>query len=289
MSKRYKTLEATPLSPALGAEIGGVDIASGISEEQFDELRQAYIDHGVIFLRDQDITPEQHIEFARRWGDINVNRFFQAVATHPLIAEVRKEAGQKANIGSSWHTDHSYDQIPAMGSILYAREVPSVGGDTLFASMYAAYDALSDGLKAMLSTMNAEHSSRHAFGEGAYMDTDFEDLDGRLGNTEAATQDAVHPVIIRHPLSGRPALYVNGDFTVKFEGWTQEESQPLLDYLYAHARQNEFTCRFHWRQGSMAIWDNRATHHCALNDYHGERRLMHRITLDGVALEAAAA
>jgi len=289
MSKRYKTLEATPLSPALGAEIGGVDIASGISEEQFDELRQAYIDHGVIFLRDQDITPEQHIEFARRWGDINVNRFFQAVATHPLIAEVRKEAGQKANIGSSWHTDHSYDKIPAMGSILYAREVPSVGGDTLFASMYAAYDALSDGLKAMLSTMNAEHSSRHAFGEGAYMDTDFEDLDGRLGNTEAATQDAVHPVIIRHPLSGRPALYVNGDFTVKFEGWTQEESQPLLDYLYAHARQNEFTCRFHWRQGSMAIWDNRATHHCALNDYHGERRLMHRITLDGVALEAAAA
>jgi taurine dioxygenase len=289
MSKRYETIGASPLGPALGAEIGGIDIASGISKEQFAELRQAYIDYGVIFLRDQDITPDQHIEFARRWGDINVNRFFQAVATHPLIAEVRKEAEQKANIGSSWHTDHSYDQIPAMGSILYAREVPSVGGDTLFASMYAAYDALSDGFKAMLSTMNAEHSSRHAFGEGAYVDTDIEDLGGRLGNTAAATQDAVHPVIIRHPLSGRPALYVNGDFTVKFEGWSQEESQPLLDYLYAHARQNEFTCRFHWRQGSVAIWDNRATHHCALNDYHGERRLMHRITLDGVALEAAAA
>ncbi len=141
----------------------------------------------------------------------------------------------------------------------------------------------------MLSTMNAVHSSRHAFGEGAYVDTDLDDLGGRLGNTEAATQDAIHPVIIRHPLSGRPALYVNGDFTVRFEGWTQEESQPLLDYLYAHASQNEFTCRFHWRQGSMAIWDNRATHHCVLNDYHGERSLMHRITLDGVALEAAAA
>ncbi len=289
MHKRCKTIEISPLSPALGAEIGGVDIAAGVSEVQFAELRQAFIEYGVIFLPDQDITPDQHIEFARRWGEINVNRFFQAVATHPLIAEVRKEAEQKANIGSSWHTDHSYDQIPAMGSILYAREVPSVGGDTLFASMYAAYDALSDGLKAMLSTMQAEHSSRHAFGEGAYVDTDAEDLGGRLGNTEAATQDAVHPVIIRHPLSGRPALYVNGDFTVKFAGWTREESQPLLDYLYAHARQNEFTCRFHWRPGSMAIWDNRATHHCALNDYHGERRLMHRITLDGVALEAAAA
>jgi taurine dioxygenase len=150
-----------------------------------------------------------------------------------MIAEVRKEADQKANIGSSWHTDHSYDQVPAMGSILYAREVPSVGGDTLFASMYSAYDALSDGLKKMLSTMNAVHSSRHAFGEAAYVETDLDDLGGRLGNTEAATQDAIHPVVIRHPLSGRPALYVNGDFTVRFDGWAQAESQPLLDYLYA--------------------------------------------------------
>ncbi|MBT8437582.1 MAG: TauD/TfdA family dioxygenase, partial [Gammaproteobacteria bacterium] len=221
--------------------------------------------------------------------EINVNRFFQAVETHPIIAEVRKEADQKANIGAQWHTDHSYDEIPAMGSILYAREVPAVGGDTLFASMYAAYEALSDGLKQMLSTMNAEHSSRHVFGEVAYSDRDLDDLGSRLGNTDAATQDAIHPVIIRHPLSGRPALYVNGDFTVKFENWTQVESQPLLDYLYAHARQNEFTCRFHWQQGSMAIWDNRATHHCALNDYHGQRRLMHRITIDGEALQAAAA
>ena len=289
MKGKYKTIEARPLSPALGAEIAGIDIARGIEEKQFAELRQAYIDYGVIFLRDQDITPEQHIAFAKRWGQINVNRFFQAVETHPVIAEVRKEADQKANIGSSWHTDHSYDQVPAMGSILYAREVPSVGGDTLFASMYAAYDALSDGLKQMLLTMKAEHSSRHAFGDVAYVDSDLDDLGGRLGNTDAATQDSLHPVIIKHPLSGRPALYVNGDFTVKFAGWSKQESQPLLDYLYAHARQNEFTCRFNWRKGSIAIWDNRATHHCALNDYHGERRLMHRITIDGVELQPAAA
>jgi len=282
----YKTIEASPLSPALGAEISGIDIARGIGDEQFDELRQAFVDYSVIFLRDQDISPDQHIAFAERWGKINVNRFFRATDTHPLIAEVRKEADQKRNIGAAWHTDHSYDQCPAMGSILYAREVPSVGGDTLFASMYAAYDALSDGLKRMLSTMNAVHSSRHAFGDVAYVDTDMEDLGGRLGNTDAATQDALHPVIIRHPLSGRPALYVNGDFTVKFEGWTREESQPLLDYLYAQACQNEFTCRFSWRQGSIAIWDNRATHHCALNDYFGQRRLMHRITIDGNNLDA---
>ena len=281
MNTSYKTLQATPLSPTLGAEITGVDIASGISDEQFAELRQAFADYAVIFLRDQDITPEQHIAFAERWGKINVNRFFQPTDDYPVIAEVRKEADQKANIGSSWHTDHSYDQCPAMGSILYAREVPSVGGDTLFASMYAAYDALSDGLKQMLSTMRAEHSSRHAFGDAAYFNADLDDLADRLGNTAAATQDALHPVIIRHPFSGKPALYVNGDFTVKFEGWSKQESQPLLDYLYAHASQNEFTCRFNWRKGSIAIWDNRATHHCALNDYHGERRLMHRITIEG--------
>lgn len=284
MNNEYKTLRAIPVSREVGAEISGIDIASGIDEEQFSELKQAYSDYGVIFLHDQDITPDQHIEFAKRWGGINVNRFFQSMETHPQIAEVRKEPHQKTNIGAAWHTDHSYDQIPAMGSILYAREVPSLGGDTLFSSMYAAYDALSDGMKKMLAGLRAEHSSRHSLGEQAYAGKDMGDVGGRLGNTGAATQDAVHPVIIRHPLSGRPALYVNGEFTVKFEGWTKAESQPLLDFLYEHARQNEFTCRFHWQKGSMAIWDNRATHHCAMNDYQGELRLMHRITIEGEAL-----
>jgi len=287
MSSEFKTIKAVPASREVGAEISGVDIAAGISDEQFSELKQAFSDYGVIFLRDQDITPDQHIEFARRWGEINVNRFFQPVETHPQIAEVRKEPHQKANIGAAWHTDHSYDQIPAMGSILYAREVPELGGDTLFSSMYAACAALSDGMKKMLLGMRAEHSSRHVFGEQAYVDKDMEDVGGRLGNTGAATQDAIHPVIIRHPLSGRSALYVNGDFTVKFEGWTKAESQPLLDFLYQHASQNEFTCRFQWQKGSMAIWDNRATHHYAMNDYQGELRLMHRITIQGEALGAA--
>lgn len=285
----YETITATPLSPALGAEIGGVDIAAGIDEKQFAELRQAFVDFGVIFLRDQHITEDQQVAFAERWGRININRFFRPVDTHPMIAEVRKEPQQKANIGERWHTDHSYDEIPALGSILYAREVPRVGGDTLFASMYAAYDSLSDGMKRMLSTLRALHSSRHSFGEGAYVDTDPEDLGGRLGNPELATQDALHPVVIRHPLSGRPALYVNREFTLRFEGWSVEESEALLEYLYAHASRPEFTCRFRWQQGSMAIWDNRATHHCALNDYHGERRLMHRITIEGEALHPATA
>tara|TARA_B110000196_G_scaffold312679_1_gene318273 strand:+ start:167 stop:1030 length:864 start_codon:yes stop_codon:yes gene_type:complete len=283
MVTQYKPIKVTPLSRFVGAEVSGVEIARGLSDQQFLELRQAFVKHSVIFIRNQNITPDEHIEFAKRWGEISVNRFFQAVDSHPVIAEVRKEAHQKLNIGSTWHTDHSYDQVPAMGSILYARVVPTLGGDTLFSSMYAAYEHLSDGMKNTLLRMRAEHSSRHAFGEAAYIGLD--EVEGRLSNAEEATQDAVHPVIIKHPLSGKSALYVNGEFTVKFEGWSKEESQPLLDYLYSHAYKNEFTCRFKWTQGSLAIWDNRATQHCALNDYDGEQRLMHRITISGGCLE----
>ncbi len=283
----YRTITVSPLSPAVGAEIGGIDIAAGIDDEQFGELRQAYIDNGVIFLRDQDITPDQHIAFAERWGQINVNRFFTPVATHPRIAEVRKEPDQKRNIGVNWHTDHSYDQVPAMGSILYAREVPPLGGDTCFAGMAAAYEALSDAMKQTLLTLRAEHSSRHAFG-ALKPAPEGEGVAGRIGNPEAATQDSVHPVVIEHPLSGRPSLYVNTDFTLRFEGWTDAESEPLLKFLYKHASSEEFTCRFQWKQGSMAIWDNRAVQHKALNDYQGFRRLMHRITIEGEALGPAA-
>ena len=168
-----------------------------------------------------------------------------------------------------------------MGSILYAREVPEVGGDTLFASMYLAYETLSAGLKRALSGLNAVHSSRHVFGAGALGDSDANE---RLGNPELAVQDAVHPVVVRHPDTGRRVLYVNPEFTVRFEGWTVEESRPLLDYLCGHASRPEFTCRFQWRKGSIAFWDNRATCHRALNDYQGEPRLMHRVTVDGIAL-----
>ena len=287
----YQTITVDRLSPAVGAEIGGVDIAAGVSEAQFAEIRRAFIDNGVIFLRDQDITPDQHIAFAERWGEINVNRFFKPVDSHPQIAEVRKEPDQTKNIGANWHTDHSYDQVPAMGSLLYAREVPTLGGDTCFAGMAAAYEALSDGMKATLRTLRAEHSSRHVFGaikpaEPA-AESAGDDISGRIGNAEAATQDATHPVVIEHPLSGRPSLYVNTDFTLRFEGWTDEESRPLLEFLYRHAAMEAFTCRFRWTAGAMAVWDNRAVQHRALNDYQGQRRLMHRITIDGQKLEAA--
>src|SRR3546814_10254964 len=174
-----------------------------------------------------------------------------------------------------------------MGSVLYGRAVPPVGGDTMFASMYAAYDALSDGMKKTLEGLSALHSSRHVF--GAERTRDWGDLQGRLMNTGSATQDAVHPVVIHHPISGKKALYVNPDFTVKIDGWTVEESRALLQFLYQHAARPEFTTRFHWEKGSLAFWDNQATWHYALNDYQGAARLMHRVTLEGVPLSNVAA
>jgi taurine dioxygenase len=271
-------IEVVPVSGGVGVEVHNVDIKSGIDSGTFDELRAAFVEHGLIFLRDQDITPDEHIAFAERWGEININRFFPRLDGYDQIATVTKEPDQTTNIGGGWHTDHSYDHVPAMGSILIARETPPVGGDTLFACMYTAYDTLSDGLKQTLEDMKAVHSSRHIFGEqSSYRDT----MKDRFSNPEDATQDAVHPVVITHPESGRKALYVNPGFTLHFDGWTATESKPLLDYLYAHAVQLEHTTRFQWAPGSIAFWDNRCTWHYALNDYHGTRREMHRITIEG--------
>ena len=275
-------IEVEPVSGALGAEIHGVDLSHRLSDSVFADIHQAFLDHSVIFFRDQQISPEQHIALASQFGQINVNRFFTPAEGYPQIAEVRKEPEQKKNIGEGWHTDHSYDEAPALGSILLAREVPDHGGDTMFASMVRAYEALSDGFKVMLELLKARHSSRHIFGHNAkYHDTDLQD---RLHNPDDAVQDAEHPVVIRHPDTGRKVLYVNAGFTTGIVGWSQAESDALLSFLYEHGARPDFTCRFRWKKGSVAIWDNRATWHCAVNDYHGQRRLMHRITLEGVAL-----
>jgi taurine dioxygenase len=274
------TVTINRLTDGCGAEVLGVDLTR-LTNSQMEAVRNAFVDYGVIFFRDQKLTPEQHIAFARQWGDIDINKFFPANGTYPEIAEVRKEKTQKTNIGGAWHTDHSYDATPAMGSILVARELPTEGGDTLFANMYAAYEALSPGMKETLSRMRAVHSNAHAFGASGY----YKNSDQAAGfKGESMVSEAVHPVVITHPLSGRKALYVNPGFTMHFENWSFADSRPLLDYLYAHAVKPEFTCRFQWRDGSVAFWDNRATWHYAVNDYHGERRLLHRITIAGCAI-----
>ncbi|MEH6546600.1 MAG: TauD/TfdA family dioxygenase [Sneathiella sp.] len=270
----------------VGAFVEDIDLSQSIQPETSKLIKAGLGEHGVLFFRNQELNPIAHEAFAESMGIIDVNRFFKPVEGYPKIAEVRKEPDQVYAIGEDWHTDHSYDQIPALGSILLAKELPRHGGDTMFASMYLAYDALSDGLKKVLESLQAEHSSRHQFGGRATVTKNTKDTGGRLGNPELATQDAIHPVIIKHPISGRKALYVNKAFTLGIVGWSCSESKALLDFLYDHASRPEFTYRFEWKDGSMAMWDNRATWHRALNDYHGERRLMHRITIEGEELFA---
>ncbi|MEM9968748.1 MAG: TauD/TfdA family dioxygenase [Pseudomonadota bacterium] len=272
-------MDIKPLTGVLGAEIIGADI---LDARQFDDIHAAFARHSVIVLRDQRIRPEDHLAFARRFGPINVNRFFKPVDDHPEIAMVLKEKDQKEAVGEGWHTDHSYDQEPALGSILHAIEMPPYGGDTLFVSMGAAYEALSAPIRELLDGLTAVHSSRHVFGAAAQ---DSEAVKtGRLGNADHAQQDARHPVVITHPLSGWRGLFINPVFTTHIEGLSAEESDAILAMLYAHCKRPEFQCRVRWRVGDVTMWDNRATWHKAINDYHGFRRLMHRVTVEGVPL-----
>ena len=275
-------MKMQPMSDHVGIEVSDVDLST-LGDDEFAAIKDAVFQHGMVAVRGQAISPEQHIAFARRWGGIDINNYFPVNGEFAEIAEVRKAENQTTNIGGGWHTDHSYDQVPAMGSILVARELPPSGGDTLFASMGAAYDALSDGLKATLETLRAVHSADHIYrSDGFYAQTDMaSDMRGHDQVTHA-----VHPVVIRHPVTGRKLLYVNAAFTLHFEGWTRDESLPLLQYLYSVGARDGFNCRLQWQPGTVAIWDNRATWHWAMNDYHGHKRVMHRITLSGVPLAA---
>lgn len=269
------SLQIKKLSGFVGAEISNIHLTD-LNDSTFVAIQNALFEHGVIFFREQFLTPEQHIAFAERWGNIDVSRFFNSVAGYPQIAEVLTKPDQKIVIGGHWHTDQSFDPAPAMASILSAQQLPEFGGDTLFASMGAAYDHLSDGLKATLENLNAWHSDA-SFGLAAQV------LDEHF-SADGITKPTLHPVIIRHPVTGRKAIYVNDAFTTHFEGWTVEESQPLLQYLYQYVVQPSFCCRFTWSPGTVAIWENRLVQHYAAADYQGHKRLMHRITVEGVSL-----
>lgn len=276
--------EIQPSGGGVGAFVDGIDLATDLSDNVTGALRSALGKHGVLFFRDQKLTPDGQIAFAEKFGEINVNRFFAHVQGYPQIAQVLKEPNQTKNIGGGWHTDHTYDTEPAMGSMLHAIETPPHGGDTMYASTCRAYDTLSDGFKKTLEGLNALHSSRHVFGPQARYVQKGEDTAGRLGNNEAATQDSTHPLVITHPISGKKSIYVNPGFTIGIEGWSDAEAEPFLKILYDHIAKPEHTYRFQWAPGSLAFWDNRATWHYAVNDYHGERRLMHRITIEGESL-----
>jgi taurine dioxygenase len=273
-----QTLHIRRAAGALGAELSGVDLARPLADETVAQIRQALVEHQVIFFRDQDLTPAQQVAFGARFGPLNIHPYVAGMAGQPEVMEIIKEPVDKVNFGGGWHSDMSFLQTPAIGSILYALEVPEYGGDTLFASQAAAYDALSDGLKATLETLSAVHSASKEYsstGHSAKKRTSMSvaEADGYVG-------EYVHPMVLVHPETGRKALYVNPAFTLRIDGWKPRESQALLGYLFEHCRYEAFTCRFAWAKGSVAFWDNRSVWHFALNDYPGQRRHMRRVTVD---------
>ncbi len=274
-------ISVEPIAGALGAEIAGIDLSGPLSDRAIGEIRAALLKHLVIFFHDQHLTPEQQLEFGRRFGALQVHEFVEAMAGYPEILEVRKEPEETRNFGGGWHTDVSYLERPSLGSVLYAREVPEFGGDTMFANQYRAYETLSDGMKAMLDGMTAIHSARRPYGPNAARAQAYGPSSMHFVFSEAAHAEIEHPVVRTHRETGKKALYVNRTFTLRFKDMTEEESAPLLSYLCDHAVRPEFTCRFRWRANSIAFWDNRCAQHNAINDYGGERRVMRRVTIEG--------
>ena len=273
------TLNVKPVAGALGAEIEGVNLAEELSNEAFDAVHQAFLDHHVIFFRDQhDLTPDRHKAFGRRFGTLNIHPYVSGMEGHPEIMEIIKEPEEKTNFGGGWHTDMSFLEKPAIGSILHALEVPPYGGDTLFANQIAAYEALSDGLKETLQGLAAIHSAGREYGPKGQSAMNRQSMQTREAGDAPEFE---HPVVRTHPETGKKGLYVNPAFTLRFKGWTKRESRPLLNFLFEHSRQEQFTCRFRWEAGSVAFWDNRCTWHYALNDYQGHRRHMRRVTVNG--------
>jgi taurine dioxygenase len=275
---RGNGLQIKRIAGALGAELSGVDLSGDLSDETIAQIRAAFVEHQVIFFRDQKLTPEQQAAFGRRFGPLNVHPYVSGMAGRPEVMEIIKEPADRLNFGGGWHSDMSFLATPSIGSILYAVETPAFGGDTLFASQAAAYDALSPGLKKTLEGLNAVHSaSREYSAQGASAQ---KRKSMAVAEAEGAVGEYVHPMVLVHPETSRKALYVNPAFTLKIEGWSTRESRALLDFLFEHSRYEAFTCRFTWAPGSVAFWDNRSVWHFALNDYPGQRRHMRRVTVD---------
>jgi taurine dioxygenase len=273
--RSWRHFEARPLAGALGAEIHGVDISQTLGDDVVAEIHQALLDYLVIFFRDQKLTPEQQLAFARRFGEPVEYPQLKGLPDCPLITPVVKLEHERMNFGGIWHSDTTYLARPPMASMLYALETPPWGGDTLFANQYLAYETLSARFQQVLAGLTGINTSTKAEVSKTRED--------RLREAGAELKALVgeHPVTRTHPETGRKALYINVGHTSHFSGMTLEESAPLLEYLFRHQVKPEFTCRFRWEPGSLAFWDNRSTQHNPVNDYHGYRRIMHRVTLAG--------
>lgn len=291
------SLTILPLSGTIGAEIHGVDLASGVDDKTFESIHAAFLDHLVIFFPQQKpIAPQQLSDFAARFGELDRAPFVYPFITpalegFPEVYNVLKEADNRShNIGGFWHTDVTYRERPHLGSLIYAKDVPAFGGDTMFANQYIAYETLPSQIKDKITDLQAIHSSEMIYGraEARFASVtrdqtpDSKDQEFNVTTSEDSEVTPIvnlHPVVRTHPETGRKALYVNRGFTSHFEGMTLKESLPLLEELWAHASRAEFTCRYQWSQHSVGIWDNRVVQHYAINDYFGQRRHMMRISI----------
>lgn len=270
-----------PISGALGAEILDIDVSGELANSEAAAVRDAFHEHKVIFFRDQSLTPVAQKRFASLFGEPEIYPFIKGFDEAPEVIEILKTETDVKNFGGSWHSDTSYMPEPALGTVLHALETPQAGGDTLFANCAMAYDALSDGMKRMIAGLRAINSSENGYSGGRAKA--MANLDAMKGtyNTAATVFESAHPVVRTHPETGWKSLYLNKSHTAHFEDMTREESRPLIEFLTDHMVRPEFTCRFRWRPGSIAIWDNRTTLHFAANDYAGKRRRMNRVVLKG--------
>jgi taurine dioxygenase len=269
--------EVRPIAGNIGAEILGIDLSGDVDDGDIAAIRRAWLDHCVIFFRDQKLPPGQFLSFAKRFGEVIEYPFIKGLEEFPEIIPVVKLEHEKTNFGGIWHTDTAYLEKPPMATMLIARETPPHGGDTMFANMYMAYETLSDGMKKLLDGLIGINSSAKAD-----VTKTREDRVRDSKRTDAKTEYVgEHPIVRTHPETGRKALYANFAHTQRIKGMTEEESAPILNFLFQHQIKPEFTCRFGWRPGSIAFWDNRCALHNPVNDYHGFRRVMHRVTLAG--------
>jgi len=272
-------LAVEPVAGTIGAEVGGVDLARELPDSKVAEVRAAFLEHHVLFFRDQDLTPDSLMAFGRRFGELDTHPFVEGMDEHPEVIEIVTEPQDRFNFGGGWHSDVTFLEEPDLGSVLHAVEVSPFGGDTLSANQHVAYDTLSDGVKSLLNGLVAPPSPGPQHAEGGYSTRST----SMKTKNSAVAADAVvrHPLVRTHPETGRKGLFVNRAFTIGIEGMKPHESQPLLEQLFVHAVREPFTCRFRWRPGSVAMWDNRSVQHYALFDYRGHHRRMRRITIRG--------
>ena len=268
-------MDIIPQTSTLGAEVRGIDLSTELSDSQIEAINQAFLDYQVIYFRDQQLTPQQYTGFALRFGPLKDYMFADGIDDYPYITEVVKTETETESFGSFWHSDSVYLELPPKITMLYARQVPPRGGDTLFSDMYALYDDLSEGLKAQLAPLRAVNSA-------SVVTRDEEIYEAvKSKNADKKDQQAVHPVVRTHDETGKKAVYVNSIHTLCLEGMSREESLPMLNYLYEQVQRPEYSFRLNWEENTLAMWDNRCTQHYALNDYHGHRRVMHRIIVGG--------